>query len=104
MIWSEATQNVIIRSREFLRHGTYVVPAFICLSPHGLPFVRMTRFEVSAFLAGSAYSIVTLTYAFVDGGFYLPIFFLLVALAVLPAEWAVSKVLKLRFPINGWGV
>ena len=46
----------------------------------------------------------TVTYAYVEGRFYLPIFFLLVALAVLPAEWAVGEALKLRFSISGVGV
>src|SRR4029077_8252693 len=59
---------------------------------------------VSAFLAGSTYFVATLAYAFIDGRFYLPIFFLLVALAVLPVEWAVSQALKLRFSISTGGV
>ena len=104
MIWSEITANWDeFRVANLFGTATYVVPAFICLSALGLPFVRMTRFEVSAFLAGTAYFIATLTYAFVDGRFYLPIFFLLVALAVLPAEWAVSKALKLRFSYQRLG-
>src|SRR4029077_5903120 len=32
--------------------------------------------------------------------FYFPLFFVLVGLAVLPADWAVSQVLKLRFSIS----
>ena len=64
----------------------------------------MTRFEISAFVAGTSYFIATLTYAFVDGRFYLPIFFLLVALAVLPAEWAVLQALNLRFSVSTVGV
>ncbi len=105
MIWSEVTASWDqFRVANLFGTGTYVVPAFICLSALGLTFVRMTRFEVSAFLAGSTYFIATLTYAFVDGRFYLPIFFLLVALAVLPAEWAVSQALKLRFSISTTGV
>ena len=105
MIWSEVTASWDqYRVANIFGTGTYVVPAFICLSALGLTFVRMTRFEVSAFLAGSTYFIATLTYAFVDGRFYLPIFFLLIALAVLPAEWAVSQALKLRFSISTTGV
>src|SRR4029077_12656461 len=90
MIWSEITGSWDqFRVANLFGTGTYVVPAFICLSALGLPFVRLTRFDISAFLAGTTYFIATLTYAFVDGRFYLPIVFLLVALAVLPAEWAV---------------
>jgi len=101
MIWSEITGSWDqFRVANLFGTGTYVVPAYICLSALGLFFVRLTRFEISAFLAGTTYFIATLTYAFVDGRFYLPIGFLLVALAVLPAEWAVSQALKLRFSIS----
>ena len=105
MIWSEITASWDqFRVANLFGTGTYVVPAFVCLSALGLAFVRGTRFEVSAFVAGTTYFIATLTYAFVDGRFYLPIFFLLVALAVLPAEWAVSQALKLRFSVSTVGV
>src|SRR4029077_19977411 len=82
----------------------YVVPAFILLSILGLAFVRMRRFEIAAFLAGTVYFVATVTYTYVEGRFYIPIFFLLVALAVLPADWAVGEALKLRFSIAGVGV
>ena len=105
MIWSEATANWDeFRVANLFGTGTYVVPAFICLSVLGLPFVRMTRLSLAHFWQEAAYFIATFTYAFVDGRFYLPIFFLLVALAVLPAEWAVSQVLKLRFSLSTVGV
>ena len=105
MIWSEITANWDeFRVANLFGTGTYVVPAFVCLSVLGLAFVRLSRFAVSAFLAGISYSIVTLTYAFVDGRFYLPIFFLLVSVAVLPAEWAVLKTLELHFSISAVGV
>jgi hypothetical protein len=84
--------------------GTYVVPAFIFLSILGLPFVRMRRFEISAFLAGTVYFVSIVTYTYVEGRFYIPIFFLLVALAILPAEWAVGQALKGRVSVLGVGV
>jgi len=105
MIWSEITAS----SKQFqvanlFGTGTYVVPAFIFLSTIGLGFVRLRRFEISAFLAGTAYIIATITYKYIEARFYIPIFFLLVALAVLPAEWAVSQVLNRRFSIWAIGV
>ena len=84
--------------------GTYVVPAFILLSTIGLVFVRVRRFEIAAFLAGITYLAATITYPYVEGRFYIPIFFLLVGLAVLPAEWALNQALKMRFSIWGFGV
>jgi hypothetical protein len=55
-------------------------------------------------LAGITYLAATITYPFVDGRFYIPIFFLLVGLAVLPAEWALNKALKMRFSIWSFAV
>ena len=105
MIWSEITASWDqFRVANLFGTGTYVVPAFIFLSVLGLAFVRMRRFEISAFLAGTVYFVAIVTFAYVEGRFYIPIFFLLVALAVLPAEWAVGQALKGRFSIWGVGV
>jgi 4-amino-4-deoxy-L-arabinose transferase-like glycosyltransferase len=105
LIWSEITASWDqFRVANLFGTGTYVVPAFIFLSMLGLPFVRMRRFEISAFLAGTAYFAAIVTYAYVEGRFYIPIFFLLVALAVLPAEWAVGQALKGRVSVLGVGV
>ena len=46
----------------------------------------------------------TVTYTYVEGRFYIPLFLLLVPLAVLPPEWAVGHVLKKRFSILSVGV
>jgi hypothetical protein len=105
LIWSEITASWDqFRVANLFGTGTYVVPAFIFLSILGLAFVRMRRFEITAFLAGTSYFVATVTYTYVECRFYIPIFFLLVALAVLPAEWAVGEALKLRFSIAGVGV
>ena len=86
MIWSEITANWDqFRVANLFGTGTYVVPAFIFLSALGLAFVRVRRFEISAFLAGNCLLYGDLTYSYVEGRFYMPIFLLLVALAVLPA-------------------
>ena len=105
MIWSEITASWDqYRVANIFGTGTYVVPAFILISAVGLAFVRVRRFEISAFLAGIAYFVAMVTYPFVDGRFYIPIFFLLIGLAVLPAEWALNEALKMRFSILGFGV
>jgi hypothetical protein len=105
MIWSEVTASWDqFRVANLFGTGTYVVPAFICLTLLGLAFVRMTRFAFSAFLAGTTYFIATVIYFYVDARLYLPIFFLLAALAVLPAEWAVGQAFKRRFSVWGVGV
>ena len=104
-IWSEITARWDqFRVANLFGTGTYVVPAFILLSILGLAFVRMRRFEITAFLAGTVYFVATVTYTYVEGRFYVPVFFLLVALAVLPPEWAVGQALKSRFSIWGVGV
>ena len=100
LIWSEITASWDqFRVANLFGTGTYVVPAFIFLSALGLAFIRVRRFEISALLAASVYFVAIVTYTYVEGRFYIPIFFLLVALAVLPAEWAVGQALKGRFSI-----
>jgi hypothetical protein len=103
MVWSEITASwVQFRVANLFGTGTYVVPAFIFLSALGLAFVRMGRFEISALLAGIVYTVATVTYTYVEGRFFIPIFFLLVPLAVLPSAWAAGQALKMRFSI--WSV
>jgi hypothetical protein len=105
MIWSEITASWNqFRVANLFGTGTYVVPAFIFLSALGLAFVRVRRFEISAFLAGIVYIMVTVSYTYVELRFYIPVFFLLVSLAVLPAEWAMGEALKGRFSIWSVGV
>jgi len=105
MIWSEITVSWDhYRVANIFGTGTYVVPAFVCLSLLGLAFVRMRRFEISAFLAGIGYLVSTVTLNWADGRFYIPLFFLLVALAVLPAEWALNEALTMHFSISTLGV
>lgn len=105
MIWSEITASWDqFRVANLFGTGTYVVPAFIFLAALGLAFVRVRPFEISACLAVIVYIMATLTYGYIEGRFYLPVFLLLVALAVLPAEWAVNKALKMRFSIWSVGV
>ena len=104
-IWSEITANWDqFRVANLFGTGTYVVPAFIFLSALGLAFVRMRPFEISAFLAGIIYLTATVTYTYGELRFYMPVFLLLVGLAVLPPEWAVGQAFKGRFSIWGVGV
>jgi len=105
IIWSEITASWDqFRVANLFGTGTYVAPAFIVLSGLGLAFVRVLRFEISAFLAGIVYIIATITYKYIEGRFYIPVLFLLVALAVLPTEWAVGQALKRRFSVWSIGV
>jgi hypothetical protein len=105
MIWSEITASWNqFRVANLFGTGTYVVSAFIFLSALGLAFVRIQRFEISALLAGIIYLTATVAYTYVEERFYIPVFFLLVALAVLPAEWALNEALKMRFSILSVGV
>ncbi len=104
-IWSEITVSWDqFRVANLFGTGTYLVPPFIFLSALGFAFIKVRRFEISALLAASAYFVAIVTYAYVDGRFYIPIFFLLVALAVLPAEWAMRQSLTGRFSIWTVGV
>ena len=103
MIWSEVTASWDqFRVANLFGTGTYVVPAFVLLSVVGLAFLQFRRFEISALLAGTVFFVATATYRFVEGRFYMPILFLLVALAVLPVEWAIRESFKSRYLF--WGV
>jgi 4-amino-4-deoxy-L-arabinose transferase-like glycosyltransferase len=105
MIWSEITANWDqFRLANLFGTGTYVVPAFILLCALGLAFIRVRRFEISVLLAASVYFGAIVTCTFIEGRFYIPIFLLLVALAVLPAEWAVGQALKGHLSIWTVGV
>jgi hypothetical protein len=105
MIWSELTASWDqFRVANLFGTGTYVVPAFILLSVLGLAFVRLRPFEISAFLAGIVYIMATLAFSYVEERFYIPVFLLLVGLAVLPPECAVRQALKGRFSIWSAGV
>jgi hypothetical protein len=105
MIWSEITASWDqFRVANLFGTGTYVVPAFIVLSGVGLAFVRLRPFVISAFLAGIVYIMATVSYQYIEGRFYIPVFFLLVALAVLPAQWAVGQALEKRFSVWNIGV
>jgi len=105
MIWSEVTASWDqFRVANLFGTGTYVVPAFVLLSVVGLAFLQFRRFEISALLAGTVFFVATATFRFVDGRFYMPILFLLVALAVLPAEWAIRESFKSRYSFFGLAV
>lgn len=73
--------------------GTCFVPAFVLLTCAGLFFIRIDRFVICAFLAGLAFLAGTLThhYLLVDPRYYLPVLMLLVAVAVLPVNWAAKN-------------
>jgi hypothetical protein len=95
MIWSEVTARWDeFRVANLFGTGSYVVPTFVLLSVVGLAFLQCRRFEISALLAGTIFFIATASYRFVDGRFYMPILFLLVALAALPVEWAIKRSFK----------
>jgi len=75
--------------------GTSFVPAFILLATTGLFFIRVDRFAVCGFLASLSFLAVILShhYRLVDARFYLPLFILVVAMAVLPVTWAAQNIL-----------
>jgi len=101
MLRSEITANWNeFRVANLFGTGTYIVPPFVLLALLGLASLRPNRFTLSAFLGAGSYVIATLTYAFVDARFYLPLFLLLIPLAILPAEWAISSALKLRYSLS----
>jgi hypothetical protein len=93
-LWKEFTlQPFGYHPANIFGTGTSFVPAFVCLACTGLFFIRVDRFAVCAFLASLNFLAVILShhYRLVDARFYLPLFILLVAVAVLPVTWAAKN-------------
>ena len=76
--------------------GTYFVPAFILLICVGSFFVRLDRFVLCALLSCLGYLAPTLLFAVTEARFYLPLFILSVAVAILPVTWAAQNLFSGR--------
>lgn len=73
--------------------GAYIVPAYFLLALIGIAFVPWSRFFYSALLSVVTFCGVTLAYLFLDGRFYMPVFFLMLSLIVPPVEVAILRLL-----------
>lgn len=88
-LWAEASASWDqFRVAHLFGTGTYFVPAFVLLALTGLFFCPLKRSLLGVFLGGVTFLVVTITYFFVDGRFYMPVQFLLVALAAPSVGWA----------------
>jgi hypothetical protein len=76
--------------------GTHFVPPFVLLSCIGLFFIRMGAFVFCALLSGLSFFVATLAFAVADLRLYLPLFVLMVAIAVLPPTWAARNLFTER--------
>ena len=108
MLWREFTLQshavsamFTFREGELTFHSTNVVtffgannifvPPFVLLICMGLFLIRINRFVVCAVLSGLSFLAGTLSYGFADARFYLPLFILSIAIAVLPVTWAAEN-------------
>jgi len=89
-LWREfALQSNEYSAANIFGTGTCFVAAFVLLICVGLFFVRHSLFVGCAFLAGLTFLVMTVSYRYAaDARLYLPLLFLLVAVAVLPVTWA----------------
>lgn len=93
MLWKHfALERVDFNAANPFGTGTYYVPAYVLLILAGLYFVPISRFTICAFVAVASFFLFTLAYRYVDGRFYVPLLVLGIAIAVLPVEWAASRV------------
>jgi hypothetical protein len=76
--------------------GTSFVPAFFLLTCVGLFFVRKSAYVLCALLSILSFLASTLTFVFPDTRFYLPVFVLSIAVAVLAMNWAAKNLLVRR--------
>ncbi|MEO5717593.1 MAG: hypothetical protein ABIR29_03365, partial [Chthoniobacterales bacterium] len=105
MLFSELTATwQQYRVANMFGTGTYVAPLFALLALTGILFVRWGGFAISAFLATGSFLLATVTFSFADVRLYLPALFLSIGLAVLPAEWALEKILRARFSFPAVGL
>jgi hypothetical protein len=105
LLWSEFSLRYAgYSAANIFGTGTYVVPAFVLLICVAAVFVQMDRFALCALLSGLSFLTVTLCYALPDARFYLPLFILLVAVAVLPVTWAAKNLFAGRWIITSLAV
>ncbi len=93
-MWSEAALRPLgYHTANIFGTGTSFVPAFLLLACAGLCFIRIDRFVICALLATLAFLTVILSHndRLVDARYYLPLLLLLVAVAVLPINWATAN-------------
>jgi hypothetical protein len=76
--------------------GTSFVPAYFVLTCVGLLFVRKNAFVLCALLSILSFLASALLFVFPDLRFYLPVFVLSIAVAVLPMNWAAKNLLVRR--------
>ena len=102
-LWREFTVGQLgYHTANIFGTGTSFVPSFILLACAGCFFIRFDRFVICAVPACLTFLVVILSHHFqlVDARYYLPLLMLLVAVAVLPVNWAAKNL----FPIKGHSV
>jgi hypothetical protein len=96
-LWSEfSLRRTGYYAANIFGTGTTFVPAFCLLTCVGLFFVRKRAFVLCALLSTLSFLASTLVYVFPDVRFYLPVFVLSIAVAVLPIDWATKNLLVRR--------
>jgi hypothetical protein len=104
-LWSELTlRRAGYSSANIFGTGTIFVPAFFLLTCLGLLFVRKSAFVICALLSVLSFVVSTVTFVFTDTRFYLPVFILSIAVAVLPLEWAVKNAAIAKGAIAAAGI
>ncbi|MFN2508581.1 MAG: hypothetical protein ABR589_07395 [Chthoniobacterales bacterium] len=94
VLWSQiALRPSRYDSGNLFGTGTYFTPPFAALVGIGFLFLRPSRFVFVALLAGTSFFAATALFYLASARFYLPLFILLPAVAVLPLEWA-SRAMK----------
>jgi hypothetical protein len=91
-LWSEfALHRSGFSAANVFGTGTCFVPAFVLLTCVGLLFIRKGRFTFCALLSGLSFLTAALVYSVADIRLYLPLLFLLIAVAALPVTWAAEN-------------
>ena len=105
LFWREFTlQPTEYHCANIFGTGTVFVPAFVLLLLAGAPFLRCDRAAICIAMTGLAFLILTASYLYPDGRYYLQLLMLLIPLAVLPVVWATKNIYVPRKSVAAVGI
>lgn len=105
MFWKEFTlQPIGYFAANIFGTGTVFVPAFVLLILAGTAFLRVNRAVLCIAVADLTFCLLTASYIYPDGRYYLQLLMLLIPLAVLPVVWALEHLFVPKQVIAALGI
>lgn len=105
LFWREFTlQPLGYLAANVFGTGTVFTPAFVLLVLAGIPFLRMNRALIPFICALIFFSVLTASYLYPDGRYYLQLLIFLIPLAVLPVVRAARNVFRRKRSVAACGI